>query len=253
MSSPLVAESHELLVVLAPVGGLLKAPDDEARLRAVLSEDERARADRYKVAWARREHVCGRALARHLIGRAVARAPNELSFRVNEWGRPELEPWDDRSARLRFNVSHSHGLVACAVGWGGEIGVDVEDETRDVDELALAPDVFAPAEVAGLYATVAHGRRAQFFFHWTLKEAYIKARGRGVSLPLEQIAFARGASGEPALSFDARFDDQHPERWQLSCFRWGERHVGAVAASREGSQSRGLRLVELGSLDALLA
>lgn len=248
-----VAQPRELLVVLAAVSDLLAAPDDEVSLRAVLSDDERARADRYKVPWARREHVCGRALARHLIARAVGRAPEALTFRVNEWGRPELEPWDERSARLRFNVSHSHGLVACITGWGGEIGVDVEDATRDVDELSVAPDVFAPSEVASLRAAPADERRAQFFFHWTLKEAYIKARGRGVSLPLEQIAFSRGLSGAPVLTFDPAFDDRDPGRWQLSCFRFRERHVGALAATRDVPGDRLVRFLELRSRGDLTA
>lgn len=154
--------------------------------RALLSADELARHDRFMFARSRRQFTVARALVRQVLA-AYTRVPAAaLRFVANAHGRPELaEP----AGALRFNLSHTAGLAALAVTRAGEIGVDVEDAERRARPEEVADHFFAPAEVAALMALPAGERRRRFFDFWTLKEAYIKARGLGLSIPLDAFAY----------------------------------------------------------------
>jgi 4'-phosphopantetheinyl transferase len=199
----------------------------------LLSDDEHAR-------W--RRFVCPHAALQFLVARALLRSTLEAysgvpgpawRFTTNAYGRPFIsEPASYRF--LQFNVSHTHGLVACAVAWGCEIGLDVEDSERDIDIAALAPQVFAPTERAFMARREAEERNV-FFSYWTLKEAYIKARGMGLSIPLD--AFWFDLAGErPRIHFTPECPDD-PGRWGFRQFAPSGRHRLAVAVSPAGSRS----------------
>jgi 4'-phosphopantetheinyl transferase len=119
--------------------------------------------------------------------------------------------------------------VALAVTKGLEIGVDVENVTRNLDVSQLAPSVFAPAEVAALKQTAELDRPDVFFSFWTLKEAYIKARGMGLSLKLDGFAFDLSGT-HPRVSFNDRCPDD-PSRWQFRRYLPTATHALAVAVS----------------------
>ncbi len=150
-----------------------------ARCEAVLAPDERVRGEAFVFPIHRHEHLVTRALARGVLARHVGASPRALAFRRTEHGRPELVP----PHVLRFNLTNTVHLVACAVSAeGAEIGVDAEPLARADDVLAVAETVFTLRERAELARATEEARRRQAVGLWTAKEAYMKARGLGLSL-----------------------------------------------------------------------
>lgn len=187
----------------------LLAGDGEAQAFAVLAADERARHDRYLVDHARREYLATRLLARTLLGAVVGQEPKALSFVLGPWGKPVLTVPD----APRFNLSNTRGMVACAITARAEVGVDVERADRDVSGDSIAEHYFSRREVAALHALPPEARPERFFTLWTLKEAYIKARGMGLALPLD--GFSMLVDDVPiGLAFEPSIADD-PSRWHL--------------------------------------
>jgi 4'-phosphopantetheinyl transferase len=211
---------------------LTAMPAMEERLKAryvsLLDSAEEARWRRFRVEGARDQYLIGRALLRTMLSGYADVAPTDWRFETNRYGCPFVAaPAACRD--LRFNLSHTEGLVACAVARGGEVGIDVESIEREIDPLELAPTVFAPDEIADLTALPPAERHDRFFSYWTLKESYIKARGMGLSLPLDGFSFELGA-GSPRIRFAASCPDR-PERWHFEQHRPTERHKLALAVS----------------------
>lgn len=192
---------------------------------ALLSETERDRWRRFKVRDAANQYLVGRALLRTTLSRYAPVRELAWIFDTNDYGCPYVSQ-PDSFRMLRFNLSHTAGLVACAVTYGNEIGVDVENTARPLDPLELAPTVFAKPEIDRVAATTQEDRRALFFAYWTLKEAYIKARGMGVSLPLDGFWFELG--DVPHIHFAPSCPDR-PERWHFR--RWQATPDHALAAA----------------------
>jgi 4'-phosphopantetheinyl transferase len=154
--------------------------------RALLSPDERARGERYLFEHSKHQHVVAHGLKRLALSRLSGADPRAWTFAAGEHGKPSITG-PDRA--LSFNLSHTDGLVAVLVAGGGEVGVDVEDTERRTDYLAIADRFFSAAEVAALRALPPAGWKARFFEIWTLKEAYLKACGAGLALPLASFWF----------------------------------------------------------------
>jgi 4'-phosphopantetheinyl transferase len=208
---------------------VLEAPEDAAPERArlaeaLLSADERARMERFHFAADARRFLFAHALARTTLSRyAPGTPPERWRFRTNNYGRPEIAPGFEAAPPLRFNLSHTNGLCACAVALGRDVGVDVEDvggaRMDEASYLEIAASHFAPLEAAGLRALPAAARRARFFALWTLKEAYIKARGMGLALPLQRFAFDLDAgAAELGVQLEPDMNDD------AACWRF-ERHA----------------------------
>ncbi|HEV7600770.1 MAG TPA: 4'-phosphopantetheinyl transferase superfamily protein [Bradyrhizobium sp.] len=202
--------------------------DDLRSYERLMSADEHARWTRFVVPKPRLQHLVARALLRTTLSRYVDVAPRQWRFETNAYGRPQVAA-PTLACDLRFNISHTDGLVAVAVTKGHEIGVDVENDTRRLDVSQLAPSVFAPAEVATLERTAELDRPDVFFAFWTLKEAYIKARGMGLSLKLDGFAFDLSGT-HPRASFNDRCPDD-ASRWQFRRYRPTATHALAVAVS----------------------
>jgi 4'-phosphopantetheinyl transferase len=202
--------------------------DDLRSYERLMSSDEHARWTRFVVPKPRLQHLVARALLRTTLSRYVKVAPGRWQFDTNAYGRPHIAA-PTLASDLRFNISHTDGLVALAVANGLEIGIDVENVTRSLDVSQLAPSVFAPAEVATLERTAELDRADVFFSFWTLKEAYIKARGMGLSLKLDGFAFDLSGT-HPRVSFNDRCPDD-PSRWQFRRYLPTATHALAVAVS----------------------
>ena len=156
----------------------------EVRQLSHLSPDEVARARRFRFQVDRDHFVAGRAVLRQILGRYLGTRPSDLVFDYGPQGKPSLadNPYD-----LHFNLSHSRGLMLCALSRGRKLGVDVEHLRDDVDFGGVAQSFFAPQEIATLRRVPAHLKKHTFFTCWTRKEAYIKACGQGLSLPLDRF------------------------------------------------------------------
>ncbi|HZI78371.1 MAG TPA: 4'-phosphopantetheinyl transferase superfamily protein [Vicinamibacterales bacterium] len=206
--SRLIATSGDASIWLAD----LDAADAGESALAILSEDERVRADRFVFDIHRRRFIACRAWLRTRLAERLGRPPASLRFEYGPVGKPSLfggEP-------LRFNVSHSdrHALVAMAEG--AEIGVDIERLRPLSDMDALAARVFSTAEQAALGRVPADRRIDAFFAGWTRKEAYIKARGEGIGF-LGAIEVALSPGETPRLIRVAG-QPEELQRWSLEAF-----------------------------------
>ena len=202
-----------------------------AAYEALLAPEERARKARFYFDKHRHEYLLTRALCRGVLSRYAAVAPEAWVFRANSYGRPEIASPEGSS--LRFNLTNTDGLIACLVALDREIGVDVEDTERRGETVAIADRFFSPLEVSALHEEPAAAQRARFFDYWTLKEAYIKARGMGLSIPLDQFSYLIEPGQPIRIAFDPRLVDD-PATWQFAQLRPTDRHLISVAVRRSG-------------------
>jgi 4'-phosphopantetheinyl transferase len=236
--------------------GLLPLPDSEVHLWLVfldritnpetlhayeklLTPDDEARYRRFAFARNREQFLIARALLRTTLSRYAPVPAADWRFRASSHGKPEVA-LPAGFAQLQFNLSHTDGLVACVVASGRAVGVDVEHMGRREVRVALARYCLSTSELAHWEGLASEDRQTVFFDYWTLKEAYIKARGLGLSVPLRDVSFHLQGHGPPVISFAAGFDDD-PQAWQFAQLRPGESHRAAVAVRR--TDGRDLALV----------
>jgi 4'-phosphopantetheinyl transferase len=173
-----------------------------------LTSEELNRASRFVFEKDRQLFVTAHALLR--FGLAAATGAPWLSFRVDQYGKPELDP-PCGEPPLRFNLSHTNGLAACALSYGHAVGIDVEEISRPVDFHLIAEKFFA-AEEQQLVERSGPGEQPEVFYRiWTLKEAIIKGIGCGLSLPLQDFAFTLDPL---ALKIAAHLDEDSAS-WQV--------------------------------------
>jgi len=215
-------------VWLVPRPLLLRDPLLLARYDALLAPAERERLARIVHEETRHEYLVARALVRTTLSRYDAVPPEAWRFEVNPFGRPALAP-GQTAKDLRFNLSHAHGLIACAVTLGRAVGIDVEWNERDGSSLLGSIEhFFSPSEVRETMARPAGERMARFFRVWTLKESYIKAHGKGLSIPLADFSFHfDGAGGEVRLS---PCPGDNAERWRSWVWAPDDEHTVALTA-----------------------
>jgi 4'-phosphopantetheinyl transferase len=208
----------------------LSAPEsDLAALRNLLTDDERSRGDRFVFAHDRNRFVIARGILRLILGRYLQRNPGEIRFLYGSHGKPAVA--GKNPSRLCFNVSHSHELALYAVAQGREVGVDVEYRKDDRATDAIAERFFSPQEVLALRSLPAATRRQAFFDCWTRKEAYIKGRGQGLSIPLKQFDVSV-RPGEPAALLATReLGNQEAEVWTLCDVPLEDPYAAAVAVA----------------------
>jgi 4'-phosphopantetheinyl transferase len=204
-----------------------------ARLEAHLSGDERARAARFRFAELRTAFVAGRGVQREILSRYTGVPPHALAYRESAYGKPELDG-PAAAAGIRFNVSNSGDLALYAVTLRREIGVDLERLKPMPDGIDIARRFFSAPENEVFAALPEDVRDLSFFHCWTRKEAYIKAVGEGLSMPLDRfdVAFA---PGEPARILRTRGGPQdEAARWSMLELHPGPGYVGALAVEGNG-------------------
>jgi 4'-phosphopantetheinyl transferase len=182
-------------------------------LQASLAPEELNRAGRFYFEKDRRHFIAGRGLLRSILGRYLQVDPGQLHFSYEQYGKPVLAAAPGQEL-FRFNLSHSGGLALYAVTVGREIGVDIERIRTDLEYEQIAERFFSSQESAALRLLPPEIKPEGFFNCWTRKEAYIKARGEGLSLPLDQFDVTL-APGEPARLLNIRGNPQEAGRWSL--------------------------------------
>jgi 4'-phosphopantetheinyl transferase len=193
----------------------------------LLAADERDRAERYVFRKHRLRFILTRGILRTLLGRYLQQPPERLSFDYSYYGKPSLAG-EQKLSPLRFNVSHAHHLALYAFTFKRELGLDLEHVRADFAGEEIAERFFSAREVAGLRGLAPEERAAAFFNCWTRKEAYIKARGEGLSFPLDQFVVSL-APGEPAALLEVRGSPSECERWTLRELSPGAEYAAAVA------------------------
>jgi 4'-phosphopantetheinyl transferase len=209
--------------------------------REMLSDEEQEQAARFAVEEPRRQFLVGRALVRAVLSHYTGDDPRTWVFERNAYGKPSVA--GPARPPLEFNLSHTRGLIACGVTPGRELGVDVEALDRGLDHLPLARRYFAPIEVEALEGVSPEKQRAAFFQLWTLKEAFVKARGRGLTIPLDEFAFVVSADRPPQLLLNAP-DQADAGQWQFAQLGFGSRFQMAVAVRQPTEQRLSLRVRE---------
>lgn len=204
------------------------------QLDALLDPDERARAARFHFEVHRHRFTAGRGLLRLLLGRFLGRPPAELRFGYGAKGKPFLV---DPPAELRFNLSNSANGLLIAVARERELGADLESLRPLSDADALVERFFAPGERETYRRTAPEERLPCFYSGWTRKEAYVKARGDGLSLPTTEFEVALARAEPPCL---VRFDREPEElgRWSFAAFEPARGFLGALAAEGEPAPLR---------------
>jgi len=197
--------------------------------RELLTEAERMQETRYFFAHDRKRYLVTRALTRTVLSKYSSVRPHDWLFVNDRYGRPLVANAEANS--LAFNISHTKGLIALAVTNGGAIGVDVENLQAREGSLEIADRFFSPSETAILRETSHECLQYRFFEYWTFKEAYIKARGMGLSLPLDKFSFHYPDDRTVGIEIDPQLGD-HPERWQFRQFQPDKGYVLALCAER---------------------
>ncbi len=213
--------------------GALDAPPEKLQeLRAVLHPDELARADRFFQAHHRVHSAAARGVLRTLLGRYLGVAPQSVEFQFNSFGKPSLAG-ALAAGGLRFNVSHSHGLALFAFARGRELGVDLEKIRPDFASAEIARRFFSAAESARLRSLTPEQQPRAFFECWTRKEAYIKARGDGLSRRLDTFAVAFGPGVAPAI-LAAGDEPEAATRWAVYDLQPADGYCGALIVEGPG-------------------
>jgi 4'-phosphopantetheinyl transferase len=189
----------ELGVGLIHVWGRETIASDYERYRATLSADERVQCDRFHFARDRYDYANAHDLLRTTLSRYDATPPEAWRFEAMPHGKPVLVADSPDAAPVTFNLSHTRGVVACVVSRGTPVGIDVERGDRLRNAMAIASRFFSPREAADLRRCGDHDRQRRFIELWTLKEAFIKATGKGLSQPLN--AFTFGLDEEHVIRF----------------------------------------------------
>lgn len=200
-------------------------------LERLLSADERGRAGRYPFGRDRRRFVAARGLLRLILGGYLDRPPESLRFEYGPYGKPRVADSPSRLP-LTFNVSRSADWALCAVALGREIGVDIECIDPETSVLEIAEHFFARGEIATLKALPRRSRVKAFFDCWTRKEAYIKARGEGLAIPLADFEVSL-APGEPPALLHAT-DPAELSRWNFRELSVPPGYAAALAVEGRG-------------------
>ena len=196
-----------------------------------LSTDEQERANRYRFARDRQAFITRRGRLRLILGRYLGLDPASLQFSYNPYGKPALQP--EAAGQLCFNLSHSQGLALFAFARQVDIGVDLERLRSDFDHLELAERFFSAGERAELNALPLESRPQAFFLCWTRKEAFIKAHGEGLSLPLDHFDVSL-TPGEPARLVATRAGLETPDQWSLFNLEPAPDYLAALAVRGRG-------------------
>jgi 4'-phosphopantetheinyl transferase len=204
----------------------------EQRWAQILSADERERAARFHFSQDRQFFTATRALLRTILASYVESDAKELVFRYSEKEKPSLSP-SQSGNQVDFNVSHSGTIAMLAFTRERALGVDVEQLREDFDHEAIARRFFSEQEQRQLAALAPSDRYHGFFRCWTRKEAYIKAQGTGLSLPLHQFDVSLRPGDLNAL-LSTRPDSTEAEHWSLQEVPAADGYVAALCVRGHG-------------------
>jgi 4'-phosphopantetheinyl transferase len=201
------------------------------RYERLLSPDERERAQRYVFQKHCRRFIVARAVLRVLLGRYLNQEPDRIRFAYGPEGKPSLA--ETSGGSVRFNLSHSEALALYAFTRAREVGIDLEWINPRVGFEELADRFFTPGEASTLRGLTEHAREPAFFACWTRKEAYMKAIGKGLSLPTQGFEVSL-APGQPAALISTRHDPEQAARWSLLELDAGPGFAAALAVEGRG-------------------
>jgi len=225
-----VLDADEVHVVALPLAEHLVE-----EMAPLLSTDECERAARFVFLRDRNHFVVARGFLRKFLGGYLNCDPRSLQFAYGAKGKPSLSIPDVNS--IKFNLAHSHGLALYGFSWNRELGVDLEFVGRDLEYERLATRFFTADEVRELRSLSSELTRQGFFNCWTRKEAYIKARGEGLSIPLDEFNVSL-RPGEPAALLNNYRDAAECSRWSMHALAIAAEYAAALVVEGKGPRIR---------------
>jgi len=224
----------------------LQVPDARVpRLYATLSTDEQERARHYRFRHDQQRFIVARGWLRTILSQYLHLEAGQVRFRYNPQGKPELDPAPipkrgyGRVAprppvgNLCFNLAHSEDLALYAISRGRRIGVDLEHLRPGLADDRVTDSVFAPREVAALHSLPPRDQERAFFACWTRKEAYVKARGEGLVMPLDAFEVSL-LPGDPPALLSMPGDPAEVTRWSLYELNLGPDYAATLAVEGQG-------------------
>jgi len=203
----------------------------------LMTLEEQKQQSRFHFLIDQQRYLVTRALVRVALSRYAAIEPQDWAFAANAHGRPGIGNVDGHAQRISFNISHTNSLILLGVTCDNALGVDVENYCAREALVDIADRFFAPEEVAELRALPKARQRERFFEYWTLKECYIKARGMGLSIPLDQFSFRFPSEETLCVSMHPDLNDR-PSRWRFWQFRLAACYLAAVCAEHSEAMPR---------------
>jgi len=205
------------------------SPTYQETITNTLTADEKARADRFVFKKDRDHFIASRGTLRAMLGYYLNVEPAFVRFSYNSYGKPALRD-QPASRKLCFNVSHSNGVALYAFAYDCEIGVDLEHIRNGMAETDIPERFFSSGEITALRKLPNEKQNEAFFNCWVRKEAYIKAKGMGLSLPLDQFEVSL-ANDDPKVGLEIETDSEEANRWQLYHLSPASEFTGALAVS----------------------
>lgn len=203
----------------------------------LLSEEERIQQQRFYFQRHRHQYLVTRALVRYVLSLYVdAISPDRWIFGKNEYNKPYIKN-NSLQLPLNFNLSHTEKMIVLAVALENNIGVDVEFMLRRTAHLDIAERYFSKSEFQELRTLPIEQQKERFFDLWTLKEAYIKACGMGLAIPLDHFSYSFPGAGEVQILFDPNRDD-HPRYWGFWQIKPNKTHVASLAVQSTNAASQ---------------
>lgn len=211
------------------------------KLQLLLSTDERSKAERFRFEKDSTKYIVTRGTLRTILGRYLDKKPEDLKFSYNQYGKPALHS-SDTNQSISFNVSHSHELALIAVTQNRDVGVDIEYVRTNLNYEEIAERFFSPTEKVVWRLLPTSVKQEAFFNCWTRKEAYIKAKGMGLSIPLNEfdVSFK---PGEPAALLNTTWDEQEANRWSLTEITLAPDYIAALAVEASNYQLKFWQLI----------
>ena len=218
-------ESGDLHLFLAH---LQVSPHLESKIMGFLAADEIQRSKSFRFLKDRSAYIASRGYLRLLLSRYLQIKPEDIAFSYS----PNGKPFIPLSRRLQFNLSHSGSYAVLGFSNEGPIGVDIEPLDREVNMELVARHSFSPAEQQNLFSLPPEQQREAFFTCWTRKEAFIKAKGEGLSMALHEFEVSVKPQ-EPAGLIAADWDAEEPSRWTFNDIPKFEGYIGAWACGAD--------------------
>ncbi len=202
------------------------------RYRQLLNQQEHKKVDRLISERGRHDALITRAFIRTILSHYAPIEPQDWVFGKGKHGKPFIE---NEGVNLEFNISHAHGLIACAVSKNMTLGLDVEYIRRNSDTYKLSSRYFSSFEVCVLQALPYEQQAIDFYHYWTLKESYIKACGEGLAIPLDHFSFDIKTFNDISISFAPQRND-NPLLWQSRLFDVTNDHKMALSVKLDNTQ-----------------
>ena len=206
---------------------LVASAEKSSYFKSILSSDEQKRAGCFRKSRDAQRYVAARGSLRSLLGTYLRIEPDRLQFAYSAFGKPYLVGKEPLTS-MKFSVSHSDDLALFGFARGHEMGVDVERIRPEIEVEDLAARYFSPNEFKTLRSLPADQQREAFYCGWTRKEAYLKARGEGLSFPLDRVEVTL-TPDEPAMILKASGDPDVFRHWILQHLSPAPGYVGAAA------------------------